>query len=488
MDRITASVGLAHVACALVGAGAISVASAQAPRGSSVVVVPFQSAQSEISSLMLDRITALVADELRREGQFVLVEPGAAPPAGVPAAPPVSAEALKEAERLYGEGRARVQKQEFDEAVQLLGSSLKKIEESVAEVSDYGLLADIQLWLGIACFRAGNEADGTSALQRALVLRPALQLDPERYPPLFRRIVEEARTRVQSGPKGRLRIDSTPPGCEVLLNGVVRGRTPVELSNLPAGRHYVRISCAGYEPQAVVREVAAAVTAPISFQLVAAKTFAPPADPMPPLLARLRQGLVDGTTLLGIREVAVHSAADFALVGYFAKEAGEYGLRAYLFRALDGRLVPLPGARFDPELLNAVAQAKMVARAAEKTVVTFPPPGAPLGAAGEEATPRWPGGRPEIRSAADLARVEARLAREELERLAREERERRLASLGQFDPERGRGAKPDTPFYKKWWFWTIVGAVLVGGATGAAVGASSRGGGSASIGIRWGAP
>jgi TolB-like protein len=486
MDLKTASVALAHMACVLVGAGALSVASAEAPRGPSVVVVPFQPAESEISSLMLDRVTALVVDELRRGGQLAIAEPGAVPPSGVVVAPPVAGQALKEAERLYGEGRARVQKQEFDEAVQLLASSLKKIEENLAEVSDYGLLADIHLWLGIAQFRAGNEAEGTAALTRALVLRPALQLDPERYPPLFRRIVEEARTRVQSGPKGRLRVDSTPPGCEVLLNGVVRGRTPVEIPDLPAGRHYLRISCAGYEPQALVREVPAGATVAASVQLVAAKTLAAPADPMPPLLARLRQGLIDGPTLHAIREVAVQSAASFVIVGYVAREAGAYGLRAYLFRAQDGRLVPLPAGRFDPELLNAVEQARLLARAAEKTVVTFPPPGAPLAA--EEVAPRPSGQRPEIRSAADLARVEARLAREELERLAREERERRLASLGRFDPTQDRTARPEPPWYKKWWFWTIVGAVVVGGVTGAAVGASSRKGGSATIGLRWGVP
>jgi hypothetical protein len=27
-----------------------------------------------------------------------------------------------------------------------------------------------------------------------------------------------------------------------------------------------------------------------------------------------------------------------------------------------------------------------------------------------------------------------------------------------------------TPIYKKWWFWTIIGVVVAGGAVGAAVG------------------
>ncbi|MBK6847952.1 MAG: serine/threonine protein kinase [Proteobacteria bacterium] len=48
---------------------------------------------------------------------------------------------------------------------------------------------------------------------------------------------------------GRLELSSEPPGAEVVLAGVSRGRTPLVLSELPAGRHELRLSKPGYREQ-----------------------------------------------------------------------------------------------------------------------------------------------------------------------------------------------------------------------------------------------
>ncbi len=95
-------------------------------------------------------------------------------------------------------------------------------------------------------------------------------------------------------------------------------------------------------------------------------------------------------------------------------------------------------------------------------------------------------GAPEIRTAGDLARAENLLAREEVERLAREERERRLGlGPGGFDDGGGPAA---VPVYKRWWFWTAIGAAVVGGVVAGFLGASAGGTGTASVGIRWTPP
>ncbi|NLI80247.1 MAG: PEGA domain-containing protein [Deltaproteobacteria bacterium] len=45
----------------------------------------------------------------------------------------------------------------------------------------------------------------------------------------------------------RLKLQSTPPGAEVFVNGVGEGKTPLGLE-LPLGKHSVRMQLAGYEP------------------------------------------------------------------------------------------------------------------------------------------------------------------------------------------------------------------------------------------------
>jgi hypothetical protein len=46
---------------------------------------------------------------------------------------------------------------------------------------------------------------------------------------------------------GSLRIDSTPRGARVILDGVSRGSAPLTLSELRAGTHTVRLELDGYQ-------------------------------------------------------------------------------------------------------------------------------------------------------------------------------------------------------------------------------------------------
>jgi serine/threonine-protein kinase len=52
---------------------------------------------------------------------------------------------------------------------------------------------------------------------------------------------------------GTLHVESDPPGARVRVGGQVRGRTPLDLPDLPFGTHRVRVDLRGYEPQS--REV-----------------------------------------------------------------------------------------------------------------------------------------------------------------------------------------------------------------------------------------
>jgi TonB family protein len=48
---------------------------------------------------------------------------------------------------------------------------------------------------------------------------------------------------------GALRVESEPPGAQVRVSGQVKGRTPLQLSELPFGTYQVRVDLRGYEPQ-----------------------------------------------------------------------------------------------------------------------------------------------------------------------------------------------------------------------------------------------
>ncbi|MDD2709827.1 MAG: PEGA domain-containing protein [Verrucomicrobiae bacterium] len=50
---------------------------------------------------------------------------------------------------------------------------------------------------------------------------------------------------------GLLLIESSPTGAEVTINGAYRGKTPIFCTNLPAGKHKVSFSLAGYDSREV---------------------------------------------------------------------------------------------------------------------------------------------------------------------------------------------------------------------------------------------
>jgi tetratricopeptide (TPR) repeat protein len=473
---MTVGVGVAFAAAGRAGAQT-------AGARPSLVLLPLQPAQSQIPAIVVQRLGEVLAEEVKKGGAVTIARYGGATGAAASAAEDQRLAGIREAEKEYAEGRDQYGKQSFHEAAKSFERALRLLEEHLAIVGDYGFLADVHLWHGLALFRSSNEDEANAALERALLVRPDLQIDPRKVDaPVFINLVERLRKRLRERARGSLVVTTAPAGCEILINGVLRGRTPVDLQNVPSGWHHVRVSCAGHVPAAKQVEVRPNAASSVSFTPVPATgargAHAGP-DPLPPLLSRLRQGIVNSDTLALAQEIALRAQADFALVGYFLSQGGDYVLRAYVYRTADGRLAALPAAKFDAELLAAAQEGPRVARAIEKSILSMP-----AVARRETVEVGVPSrGGPEIRSATDLARAESLLAGEEVERLAREERERRLGIAIGSGGARAQGE----PFYRKWWFWTIVGAVVVGGVSGAALGASG-GAGSASVGIRWTPP
>ena len=86
---------------------------------------------------------------------------------------------------------------------------------------------------------------------------------------------------------GKVTVDSTPPGAEVLVDGEPAGTTPVEL-RLAAGEHAIVLRLAGHadEERKVVVEVGS--TAPVTAELTELEQAAPVEAPSPPRSAPLR--------------------------------------------------------------------------------------------------------------------------------------------------------------------------------------------------------
>lgn len=147
---------------------------------------------------------------------------------------------------------------------------------------------------------------------------------------------------------GRVRVESTPPGAAVWLDGAERGRTPLLLDGVGKGRHELRVSAPRYEPHTEPVDVDADRLANVSVVLQPVKlpegfTPRPGQTPVAVIVENhpdswpqsglqqadvVYEALVEGGVT---RFLAIYSTADAAVVGpvrsmrdYFVAWASEY--------------------------------------------------------------------------------------------------------------------------------------------------------------------
>jgi len=79
----------------------------------------------------------------------------------------------------------------------------------------------------------------------------------------------------QAPTTGGLALNTIPSGATVVLDGVVKGTTPITLTGLSAGAHTIRVSLSGYEEQSQTVNVIGGQTSPYNVPLTAIKGGTP---------------------------------------------------------------------------------------------------------------------------------------------------------------------------------------------------------------------
>jgi hypothetical protein len=240
--------------------------------------------------------------------------------------------------------------------------------EAVGEVADtWALLAAVQ-------YGGGKDEAAEASLARALVLAPARPLPLAATSPLFAREVERVRRAALAAGRGRLRVESTPAGAPVQVDGVALGTTPLRLEDVPPGAHLWRVRLPGGGWAGGVAEVAAGKEA----RVLAEAEGAGPAGKVAAALARNR---LDAELLAGARAHAQAERAEAVFLGAVRRGEGrQLVLEAFLVPAgggagADGALRRLPPLRVDEDLLSAGQQFLALAEAYARGA---PPPGEPV--------------------------------------------------------------------------------------------------------------
>ncbi|MDB4965022.1 MAG: putative solute binding protein [Myxococcales bacterium] len=178
--------------------------------------------------------------------------------------------------------------------------------------------------LAKAYFFDGDAGDTKTALRHCLTLDSQLAYKANVFPPQMKRAVSEVRLQYEVAGLGKLRVETTPKGATVYVDGVVRpGLTPQTLE-LESGPHDVRLELAGHKRAVLQAEVpgggavelsAALPAAPSNADATFASVRARLDDPMPPAeLARVAEKL--GVELIAIVTVSPLAAGRVSLRGW----------------------------------------------------------------------------------------------------------------------------------------------------------------------------
>lgn len=399
-----------------------------------------------------------------------------------PGNPPPRKDALEEGRVLLEEGKAAYEQLDLEQAQGKFKEALKKYEFGYGFLSRPAPLLECLMYLGATWVLVGEPEKAQNVFTRAQDLPGRKVLDPNLFPPNIQDIFNQAAERVHSQSRGTVTLVSTPLGAEIFVDEAYRGGSPAKVDGLRAGVHMVRAHKDGYLPWGGKIRVAGGKHKQLRLKLVPArrqKDFSrhfrlmaaevirkEPGDALEKIGKFLRAGRVAVVAATG-------SAEALELQGYLCDLGGEVKC-ASMKAALDSRDAAFAGElkafclgllRGTPEaeveepgegFAEGAAAAAALLEKSGKGEQAGEGMGLDLGAAGEQKKPEedFPDATAEDLKAAEAAE--------------KEEKELQASLQEQKRPEGEDRGAPSTWGYlsRQWWFWTAVGVVAAGAATG----------------------
>ncbi|MFA4874485.1 MAG: PEGA domain-containing protein, partial [bacterium] len=151
-----------------------------------------------------------------------------------------AANSLEAAKEHYFAFRYKDARAELDRAISILRPMPPGPESGM-------LLVDAYITQAMTAKSMRDDAGAREACAAALLIHPALEISGSEYPPSLVSIFDGARKNLRAAPTGSLALRSKPPAAEVFINGILRGVTPLEIADLPAGNYSLLIRANKYK-------------------------------------------------------------------------------------------------------------------------------------------------------------------------------------------------------------------------------------------------
>ncbi len=148
---------------------------------------------------------------------------------------------VNQAKKLYDDFK-------FKAAAQVMQEAMKVVPLFDAAPNILHNISEAYLTQALILFALEKDEEAKVTFLNAAALDPIRNLEPYLYPPTVIERFNQAKKDFRRIQEESLRIESNPPVAEVFVEGKRQGTTPITLKNLPLGVQKIRIIKAGYDP------------------------------------------------------------------------------------------------------------------------------------------------------------------------------------------------------------------------------------------------
>lgn len=267
--------------------------------------------------------------------------------------------AVAEAKAELDRGKSLLERRRVKPALDAFEAVIQKLRDNAIALENTSTLEEAYLRKAAALFLMGREDEAAKGpIPEALVLNPALRLDEsDGYGRPFIELVDKVRQEEIAGRGwGELRVDTTPPGALVWVDGREALTSPVRVLGLVPGTHYVTIKLPSQDAYTEVVQIRKDELVRIS-----PDENAPAAEgPVTKFVTHLSQNRMDDSTLAQLGELARKAGADVVVFGAAFAEGAEMVIVSMLYSPSENAISRLQRITLDREMLGATIEINKV--------------------------------------------------------------------------------------------------------------------------------
>jgi len=310
---------------------------------SRISVLTFAPLSGDLPARAGDKAADLLASELKSINELEVAPRNKT--IGNPAA-----DAWAAAKKKLTEARAALAQKNPVKAEADYREALAGFQKGLSATENYQEAVDALAELGALQYRRGKDDEGAATILDALRQSVGRQLRIIEQAPSFAPIAEAMTKKVASLAKGSVRIESTPAGADVFVDGENAGKAPVLVKGLPEGKHYFNAILPSSERWGAVADVTG------GGKVIHLRAQSGAEGPAADLASQLAENHVDIQAVTAAKAAAKASNSKLLVFGALHRMTDGLALDAFLYNATTDKVIRLKRVEFDSEMIDAGVQ------------------------------------------------------------------------------------------------------------------------------------